>query len=676
MKKTILFIVLITSFLGYSQINLKKLKKSKDKIEKEIKSAISSNKETTNNTTNKSKGACESAYKSLTKYLNKLEEKKTANQVSSGSFKTYIGSAERSLASIKSKCPDLDLSSEENQLNAYKSDLEGAGGVDVAREANIRKGYYDKAIDDLVSETHPAYNDFKKVKSNFLIKAFEYYRHNKPAESFMRLKEAKDEFSNFASNHNDLDFSLVNSEMSRLEALLNSESGSEITSKLSKENAADYFRNIHMKLNYVYSDTDHGADATQGLQLTSTHKKMYETQAFFKDFTKEGYLKAVETSKSNGTYSSAQFYIEKVIEALNDYSNFISKSASSFHAYLDNINQIGIKGDPQKELKELEATKIFCELLLKFAPNNPKATQWLKQVEKEIEKKTGGIAYASDMHKKHLGEALFSNKEVSIGNESESDFSTTFKSGDYIYATLYLPSTLRQLTDSYAANDMEVKINGMPVAESSYTAVWVTTPMQEKHYLQFAILPSDTWKQKNGAPYVENKLRTHEAIAEQLLLAGAYSDVTVDIRVIFRGTNSEIKGGFTVDQSSGVDNLKKIVNREENARLADAKLPKAGMQNSSLAKEAMGIMQRKSGSSKTYTKAIITSVNWDYDKNWNGVILSRSIVVALVSKEHDGKCMYQYFNFKQQSQGGGNYNNNLEFAGAGVNVYISCNNVN
>ncbi|MDO5981363.1 hypothetical protein [Flavivirga spongiicola] len=446
----------------------------------------------------------------------------------------------------------------------------------------------------------------------------------------------------------------------------------------SAENAANYFRDIHMYLNHIYSDTEHGADAAQGLKFVNgSHNKLYETVTRFANFNKSDYMAKVEASKTNGTYTRVKFYVEQVVSALNDYPNFINKSQGTYKAYLDYMNNIGIKGDPQKELEELEATKAFCQLLLKFAPNNAKATQWLKEVENQIGKKTGGITYASEMHKKHLGKILFSKKEVAIGNESENDFSTNFKSGDNIYATVYLPSKLRQLTDSYAANDVKVKVNSGIISEPSSTAVWVTTPMQEKNYLQLAILPSNVWKQKNGTPYVENKLRTHEHIANALLTAGPYSGTTIDIEVVFRGTNSSIKGGFTIDQSSGVDHLKQIVGREENARLKDEKLPKRGMSGTGLENQALTIMRKKSSSSgKTYTKAIITSVNWDYDKTYSGVIVSRSLSIALVSKEHDGKCMYQYFNFKQQAQGNGSFNNNLEFAGAGTNAYISCDNIN
>ena len=69
-----------------------------------------------------------------------------------------------------------------------------------------------------------------------------------------------------------------------------------------------------------------------------------------------------------------------------------------------------------------------------------------------------------------------------LGNESDNDFTAALKSCDYIYATVYLPAKLRQLTDSYPSNNMMIKINGRAVAEASYTAIWVTTPMQEKNY--------------------------------------------------------------------------------------------------------------------------------------------------------------------------------------------------
>jgi len=338
MKKFLLLLLLFSYTTGYSQFNLKKLKKAKTSIKKEVKSATSKTKkpnQTKNMSNQFSQSPCNSAHKSLTKYLQKLDSKKAANQVSSSSYKSYITTAERYLKSIKSKCPDLDISTEENQLNSYRSDLNSQGSSDDKRQAAIRKGYYDKEINALVADTHPAYNSFYRAKVDLLTKAFEHYRHSKPTRSFQSLKEAKDAFSKIKSEHNDLDLSLVNSEINRLEGLLNSESGAEISSTLKKENDANYFRNIHMILAYFYSDTPHGADATQGLQFTNTHKKLYETQAFFKDFTKSDYLKKIETSKSSGTYPRVQFYVEQVVNGLDDYSNFINKSSSSFHAYLD-----------------------------------------------------------------------------------------------------------------------------------------------------------------------------------------------------------------------------------------------------------------------------------------------------------------------------------------------------
>jgi hypothetical protein len=44
---------------------------------------------------------------------------------------------------------------------------------------------------------------------------------------------------------------------------------------------------------------------------------------------------------------------------------------------------------------------------------------------------------------------------------------TSFEAGEQVYATIYLPSKLRKMTDSYAVNNMEVKVNNMIVAPES-----------------------------------------------------------------------------------------------------------------------------------------------------------------------------------------------------------------
>lgn len=428
-----------------------------------------------------------------------------------------------------------------------------------------------------------------------------------------------------------------------------------------------YFRSLNSLLSNNYSEPS-------GMEGWGPNMKDLWEQ--YKNFNRDEVNKRIVKAKLKPDYLKYKGYVEKCEAILADYSAYIQRSQPGFHDHLDDVNEHGVKGDPIKEKIELEEAQLFCKILLQIEPNNPTAVSWLQQVEKQIGKTCSSITYASELHKKYLGKIMFSNKEVAIGNESDNDFTAAFKSGDYIYATVYLPAKLRQLTDSYASNNMMIKINGRAVAEASYTVIWVTTPMQEKNYLQFAILPSDSWKQKNGQPYIENNIRTHEAIAERLVEAGPYSDINVDVKVIFRGTNSSIEGSFKIDQSSGVEQLKAIVAREENSRLNEVKLPKAGMSNADLQNQALTIMRNKSeGSGKTYSKAIITSVNWDYDKTYTGVTISRSLVIALVSKEHDGKCMYQYFNFKQQAKGNGAFNSNLEFAGAGDNVYMSCQNI-
>lgn len=352
-KFPIMLVLLFTTcFVGQTQIGLKKIKKKTAAISKRSKPTTSqkSNSDKTLDMTNSAtKGPCDSNYKSLKRYLTKLSDKKAANEVAKNSFKSYLGTAQRYLEGIKSKCPDFNISSEENQLASYNIDYESTIGGNGDRQAQIRKGYYDKAIKDLVTDTHPAYNNFNKARSNLLTIAFEYFRHDKPTESFKAMKEARVAFAKIKSENSDLDLSLINSELERLEGMLDTKYGAEITKTLSKEDAVDYFRTIHSRLSYVYSDTDYGADATQGLKPGSTHTQLDKSVDYFKDFTKDGFIESVEESKNNGTYPRVQSYVEKVVAALEDYPNFISKSRGTYNAYLSQLNVIGIKGDPQKK---------------------------------------------------------------------------------------------------------------------------------------------------------------------------------------------------------------------------------------------------------------------------------------------------------------------------------------
>lgn len=621
------------------------------------------------------KGACDSSVRSLTKALENLQKRKEQGKVSSGGFKTYLGNADRYLKAIKSKCPDLEISTQEEQLASFRSEYNAAGGADGVRKATMQKGYYDKQIDQLVPETHQAYNNYYRFKTDLLTKAFEYYRHKKPTNSFKSLKDAKEILTQITNKHQDLNLALVHSEIERLEGLLNSESGSEISSTLNKEADANYFRNLVMNLPYIYSEGPKGARGAKGLK-DFTGDWVYKTNKMFESFTVEQFQNNIETSKKEGTYPRVQFYAEQVQKALNDYPAFISKSNGMFNTYIDYLNDSSVKGNPQLEIEQLKRAQIFCKLLLKFAPGNPTASKWLTQVENQMKSKKNAISYDSEMHEKYLGKMLFSKKEITVGNEVASDFTTSFKAGDHIYGIVYLPTRLRELTDSYAMNNMEISINGGIISNPTNTAVWVTSPMQDKNYLQFALLPSEQWKKKNGKPYLENDIRTFEHTLNGLINAGPYSDAEVGVKLSMRKPGQSFRASFKIDVSSGLDELRKMLTQSENERLSEIKLPKAGMNDVNLQNQALAIMRRKSeGSGKTYNKAIITSVNWDYDKSYAGVTVSRSIDIAMVSKEHDGKCMYQYINFKQQAKGDGTFNSNLEFAGAGTNVYISCDNV-
>lgn len=442
------------------------------------------------------------------------------------------------------------------------------------------------------------------------------------------------------------------------------------------EQGITYFRTLSFCMNDVYNDNAAGAGKPGcKLKFTQSHQQLHSIAEAFENFDLDILKRKIASVKQSDKYAQFSYFIGTIEKAIEGYPEFIENSKPTFNEYNKNLQEYGIKGDAPEEIKNINATKTFCELLLKFAPNNATATTWLKQTEQRLENTAGAIVYESDMHKSHMDQMLFSKKQIAIGNENEADFSSSFQAGDFIFATVYLPAKVRSLTNSYAANDVSYRINGSLVTIPQETAVWVTTPMQEQNVLQFAIVPNPRWLEEYGKYYADNKLRTHENIARALINEGAFSGIDVEVELSFRGITKSIKGSFTVDLSGGLQHLEMIATNATEARLSDQHLPIAGMNDANLEKQALELMTRKSGGSgKTYHKAIITSKQWDYNKSWAGVVTDRSITIVLVSKERDGQCMFQYFDFKQQAKGDGSFNDLLEFNGAGSNYYLSCKN--
>ena len=76
-------------------------------------------------------------------------------------------------------------------------------------------------------------------------------------------------------------------------------------------------------------------------------------------------------------------------------------------------------------------------------------------------------------------------------------------------------------------------------------------------------------------------------------------------------------------------------------------LPNAGMKDSKLEAELVSYFNTLGWKEKFY-KTIITNYEWNYRKSTAGIIVSRTLGVAMVSKKPNNTCMYQNFTIIQQ----------------------------
>jgi len=326
----------------------------------------------------------------------------------------------------------------------------------------------------------------------------------------------------------------------------NSETQTEVVSETvtTETNDKAYFESVYRLLSKVYSNTPNGADATV---LGNHGDKTITILNELSDFTLDAFYEKVEQAKTTEDFKKSEYYIKRTKAIIEDYDSFISKSQNTYNNYLADLTVFGVKGDPVNEINELQEAKAFCEILLKISPKNTLTKQWNVEVESKIAKVSSELSFESEMHRKYLGKMVFSTNPLIIGQEQESDITTTFKSGDYIYATIYLGTNARILTDSYALNNCEVKVNNYLVAPGDETGVWFTTKMQDSKVIQFAILPNETWLINHGDPYKKNNVNTHRNIREIISNQSGVTKIKVEVELFFKGSGSTIKGNFVIN---------------------------------------------------------------------------------------------------------------------------------
>lgn len=518
---------------------------------------------------------------------------------------------------------------------------------------------------------NPAYNGPAKNQVKTFWGKIELLKQGKsPGSSFMSAKNLLKTIKEKDPAYNT---SALETELKVWEDKATQEKAEEQKAK-DQEKAADvkegeaklYFSGLWQKMVGIYSK---GRDIQPGV----TGKTYYER-------VKELNLAEYEEKKKAAGVVGPKSYVSLIDEMLADYDNYIVRADRLKWNVVQPMTNSRNASNPQEKMGLLEQAKYECEAILLLSPNNEPFKKKLEEINKLMGNAAGEASkfFTSEFHKQNLNKIIWSSKPLVIGKEKEmaSVITSEFKTGEYIYGTAYLGINAKDAMNGNTNLRVRIRVDGG-------TAVWggdlsyIELPLsvQGKSCIQFALLPDAQWLKDNYAPYITEENWTISYFLDELVKAGDVShEITCEL--IFPTSKiSDIKSKFSLDLGNGTTELKATAAKLHNELMSSRQLPKAGMSNPAMEAKMVEALN-KLGWKEKFSKVIITSSAWTITKNeLTGVILYRYVAAVGITKDHDGKCYYQEFTFRQDYSGGGNYDSAIKYNSYGGKREIGCDKV-
>jgi hypothetical protein len=441
------------------------------------------------------------------------------------------------------------------------------------------------------------------------------------------------------------------------------EAGDKNAAQAKADETRNYFKNFWEKMIGVYST---GYDIEPGV----TGKVYYDRVMAL---NLEEYK---EKRKELGTIDPKS-YAGLADAKLADYNEYLKRSNRLRWNVVEVMSKSKNVANPQEKKKMLEEVKYECEAVLVLSPDHPDFKQKLADVKKLLGNADAEAAkfYTSDFHKEHVNQIVWSNQPLVIGKEKEmaASLKKDFKTGDAIFGTVYLSNNAKQLMEGNDRLHIIIKLDGG-------TAVWggdlsnfiIPLAVQDKSYIQFALLPDAKWMAANYAPYIARENWTYSYFFDDLAKSGDINH-TISFEIDFpTSIVGNIKSSLTLDLNAGSADIKAQSAKLHDQLMASRQLPKAGMSNAGLEQQMVAAANNEGWNDK-FGKAIITSSSWNIEKNTlTGVIIYRYLGAVCTTKSSDGKCYYQEFTFRQDYAGNGNYDSKIKFNSYGGKKEIGC----
>jgi len=331
-----------------------------------------------------------------------------------------------------------------------------------------------------------------------------------------------------------------------------------------------------------------------------------------------------------------------------------------------------------KAAEYAETATMLADLVLLIVPGHTQALAMKKDADAAMAKVGGALAasaYTSSFHKENAGKIVFFRTPTSIRQENPSAASTSFKSGENIYAILYLKGSMKELVsipnrDHIRGLKYRVFIDGNEHQDFGGFPTGVTWEQYADPattYLKLDVVPDpDAIDYPLPHPY------TSPIKFARVFGQSSPRKHKIEIRLELN-YKVAAEGSFELDGSAGHEKLLALADKLHQEMISKVFLPKPKMANAALQQSMMAAL-KSNGWKQQMLRAVITDSQWQIHRNALGAILFRSIGAAVAMKEPDGRCRFFTLSFKQQYQGGG-YGRTEQY-GVGDNFEMACANVN
>lgn len=343
-------------------------------------------------------------------------------------------------------------------------------------------------------------------------------------------------------------------------------------------------------------------------------------EAFKKKFPDHVYSSSVGSMESE-RQRSEQFHL--------------NAAAQYVRTNIDETNKVFRSKDPNTSicLRHFSLLNAYCTAVCNAHPSNQLFQNMKKETadlkEQTLAKMRASGIFTGTFHEQNIGKILLSDKPFVIGQESQNTIRTSFSANETIYGIVYLDGKAR-----YVAPSVTLKF----LSQSDEIKAQFAVRDDEKAYYLFEILPDD----KGTSPVALDFTRAAKNLAPRKY------DFTLEF-------NDVATGKLSIDFSTGLDRVAKLYDKICLNRAANARMPKAAAKDAALEQCIATSAAANLPDVAKVHRVVITSSDWEINRNYRGVILSRNrrAYIAFTAKEN-GKC---YMNEVTVSQGhdGKNY---------------------